>query len=199
MRSNRAEKTCRITGAVAALLTGLLLLPALVLSQPLPAAADVLFIAPAINVPVRRGKNERYKIIRTAKIGEKVELLRERDDWSKVRFADGVEGWLPKHLLTPDIPAAQQAEQLLNENELLKARNETLSVELSALQEYQHAESEKLETCIAERNLAKAERRALEDTARVTWFLAGSGVLLMGWLLGRLSGRPSRRRSTLRL
>lgn len=191
MKGDRAAKKRR---AVA----GLLLLTALLL-RPLPAPAEVLFIAPDINVPVRRGKNERYKIVRTAKIGEQVTLLRERDDWSKVRFEDGIEGWLPKHLLTPDIPAAQQAEQLLTENEQLKAQNETLSVELSALQEYQNAESEKLETCIAERNLAKAERRALEDTARVTWFLAGSGVLLMGWLLGRLSGRPKRRRSTLRL
>ena len=71
-------------------------------------------------------------------------------------------------------------------------------MELSALQEHQDGESEKLSACIAERNTAKAERRAVEDTTKVVWFLAGSGVLLVGWLLGRMSGRPRKRGSSLR-
>src|SRR5215470_4523399 len=35
---------------------------------------------------------------------------------------------------------------------------------------------------------------ALKSSTRLTWFLSGAGVILLGWLLGRTSGRGRRRR-----
>ncbi len=162
-------------------------------------AATVMFISPNIDVPIRRGSSEKYKIIKIAKVNDQVELLEEKEDWSRVRFKDNTDGWLPKHLLTAEAPATKQLQGLLEQHKQLKQRNDELSMELSALQEHQNGEGEKITACIAELNTAKAERRAVEDTAKVMWFLAGSGVLLVGWLLGRMSGKPRRRGNSLSL
>src|SRR5215468_864615 len=35
---------------------------------------------------------------------------------------------------------------------------------------------------------------SLKSSTRLTWFLSGAGVILLGWLLGRTSGRGRRRR-----
>jgi SH3 domain protein len=163
-------------------------------------AGTMMFISPQnVDVPIRRGASEKYKIIKIASISDQVELLEEKEGWSRVRFhdKDKTEGWLPSHLLTSDIPAAKQLKSLLEQHGELKRKNDDLSIELADLQEHQNSESTKLSTCIAELNTAKAERRAVEDTTKVAWFLAGSGVLLVGWLLGRMSGRPSKRKSGL--
>ena len=163
-------------------------------------AGKTMFISPKnVDVPVRRGSSEKYKIIHIAKVSDQVELLEEKDGWSRVRFhdKDTTEGWLPSHLLTSEIPAAKQLKGLLEQHGELKRKNDDLSVELADLRDHQNSESTKLSTCITELNTAKAERRAVEDTTKVIWFLSGSGVLLVGWLLGRMSGRPRKRKSSL--
>ncbi len=43
----------------------------------------------------------------------------------------------------------------------------------------------------------KKENAALKSGERLKWFLAGGGVLLVGWLIGLASGRSRRKRSTL--
>ncbi len=199
MRMNSRVKISFRTDRPALFCQGLLAAAILVLLCHVPAAAKVMFISPDLDVPVRRGHSEKYKIIKMAKISDRVELLEEKDNWCRVRFKDNSEGWLPKNLLTSELPAVKRLQDLLEENRQVKQKNDDLSVELAALQEHQNGESEKLAACIAERNTAKAERRAVEDTTKVIWFLAGSGVLFIGWILGRISGRPPRKRNTLGL
>ncbi|CAK8715262.1 hypothetical protein GCAAIG_04660 [Candidatus Electronema halotolerans] len=205
--NSRAEMNCSASGqnrtesALRRLFPALLLSAAVVLMlcHAVAAAAEekAMFISSNIEVPIRRGASIRYKIIKIAKVNDSVKRLEEKDDWSRVRFKDGGEGWLPSYMLIDEVPAAQRLQSLLLENKQLKQKNDDLSIELTALQEHQTGESEKLSACIAERNTAKAERRAVEDTAKVIWFLAGSGVLFLGWILGRISGRPRKKRSTL--
>ncbi|HEB49761.1 MAG TPA: TIGR04211 family SH3 domain-containing protein [Desulfobulbus sp.] len=43
----------------------------------------------------------------------------------------------------------------------------------------------------------QAENRTLKKNSRLMWFLSGSGVLLLGWLIGLISGRSRKRRSSL--
>ncbi len=44
---------------------------------------------------------------------------------------------------------------------------------------------------------AQAENSTLKKNARLKWFLAGGGVLVLGWLLGLITGRSRKRRSSL--
>jgi SH3 domain protein len=173
------------------LVAALLLLPSL-------AGAENLFVSPNIDIPVRRGAGEQYKIIKMVRVNDKTELLEEKNGWFKIRFQDGDEGWLPKSLLTSAVPVAEDVKALRTENEQLQRKNSELSVELNSLKEHQDGEGGKLAECIAEQNKIKAERRASEDTGKALWFLAGGGVLLAGWLLGRISQSPQRRKSGLR-
>ena len=74
-------------------------------------AATTMFISPKnIDVPIRRGSSEKYKIIKIAQVNDQVELLEEKDGWSRVRFKgqDVTEGWLPSRFLTSEIPAEKQ-------------------------------------------------------------------------------------------
>ncbi len=43
----------------------------------------------------------------------------------------------------------------------------------------------------------EAENRDLKNNSRLKWFLSGSGVLLLGWLIGLVTGRSRKRRSSL--
>ena len=188
------------------LFRGLLLSAMLLLFCAVAAAAEVMFISPDINVPVRRGRSKKYKIIKMTKVNEPVTLLEERDGWNKVRFKDGVEGWLPSRFLTQELPAAERLQELQKEKSQLEQKIKNLNAvifalnaEISGLKEHRSSENDELTVCIKERDAARAESRAVEDTTKVSWFLAGSGVLLVGWLLGRLSGRPNRRRNSLHL
>lgn len=177
------------------------LLPLLAAAWLLPAAASAgsatRFISANIDVPVRRGAGDNYKIIKMVRVNIKSELLAEKNGWAKVRFEDGDEGWLPEHLLTAAAPPVEDAKMFRQQNEQLRKKNDDLSMELTALKEHQDSESEKLADCVAAQNKLKAERRAAEDTGKLFWFLAGGGVLLLGWLLGRFSHGSPRKKSGL--
>lgn len=173
-------------------------LAAAILLLPTLAGAENLFVSANIDVPVRRGAGEQYKIVKMVKISDKAELLEEKNGWAKVRFQDGDDGWLPKLLLTPALPVIEDIKNLRTENEQLRQKNNDLNMELGALKEHQDGDGDKLAACIAEQNKIKAERRASEDTGKALWFLSGGGVLLLGWLLGRLSHGSPRKKSSLR-
>jgi SH3 domain protein len=213
MMNNRAEMSCSTSGqdrtgsALRRLFCALLLSATVLVFFHVAAAAekdDVMFISSNIEVPIRRGASIKYKIIRIATVNDQVKLLEEKDDWSRVRFKDGGEGWLPSRFLTLDRPPAERLEGLQQEKKQLEQKIKnlnaeilTLNAEISGLKEHRSSENDELAACIKERDSARAERRAVEDTTKVIWFLAGSGALFLGWILGRMSGRPSRRRSSL--
>ncbi len=43
----------------------------------------------------------------------------------------------------------------------------------------------------------QAENSSLKKNSRLKWFLSGGGVLLLGWLIGLVTGRSRKRRSSL--
>jgi SH3 domain protein len=170
-----------------------------VLLLPVWAGAESLFVSANIDVPVRRGAGDQYKIVKMVKVNDKTDLLEEKSGWAKVRFQDGDEGWLPKMLLTSVMPVAHDLKNLRQENEQLKQKNTELGMELNAIKEHQDNDGDQLAACIAEQDKIRAERRASEDTGKLFWFLAGGGVLLLGWLLGRFSHGSPRKKSGLSL
>ncbi len=162
------------------------------------------FVAPDTEIPVRRGVGERYRIIKLVKGGTPVSLIEEKEGWAKVRFSDGVEGWMLKRMLTADVPPSKLVESLQQKNLVLlkdiekRAQNiEDLNMELNGYRLQLQEETDKLTACITEQNTIRAERRAMEDTTAVLWFLSGAGVFLTGWILGRVAPGTRRRRSSL--
>ena len=199
------------------------------------AAAEVRFVRPSVEVPVRSGQGTEYRIVKLVKDGDQVELLEVDDAWARIRVGETTEGWLPKRFLGTEAPPVKLVQILRTENEQLKEKNAELARELTALKELQADTGGELSACIAERDLVHQQYQNLEaDTADVVaiqdkraatekelaevqatltavqqqnddlqrktalaWFLAGAGVLLLGWVIGVLTGRSRKRRPTL--
>jgi SH3 domain protein len=112
-----------------------------------------------------------------------------------------------------------QAAALLEENNKLKAENKQLKTDFEANQkqvqkttsEYETLKSEAAEFLTVKANYERAASQLVEQTARaekldeqvarmemnyaIKWFLAGSAVLIVGFLIGFISKRPRRRPS----
>ena len=171
-------------------------------------ATEIKFVRPDLDIPVRRGRGEQYKILKFAKDGDQVEFFEENGNWAKVRLQSGTEGWLLKRYLSDEKPPTEQLRELLAENERLNTGNEKLTRELKKIQELQQAGSEELEKLqtsaeeklalgLSECNKIRDEYKASQEVNRIMWFLSGAGVLLIGWLIGRFAGGSQRRRNRL--
>ena len=112
-----------------------------------------------------------------------------------------------------------QAAALLEENNKLKAENKQLKADFEANQkqvqkttsEYETLKSEAAEFLTVKANYERAASQLVEQTQRaekldeqvarmemnyaIKWFLAGSAVLIVGFLIGFISKRPRRRPS----
>ena len=199
------------------------------------ASADQRYVRPNIDVPLRRGQGNKYKILKLVKSGELVELLKEGNSWAKIQLSNGTIGWLPKQFLSLEAPPLQLVKILRKDNERLQEREKQLTLELNKLKELQVNTGGELSTCIARRDKFEADYiRLQEDTSdivainkkmaetqkqidtvqaamhtvelqnnelkrktAVTWFLAGGGVLFAGWIIGLITCRSRRRRSSL--
>lgn len=168
-------------------------------------AAEMKFVRPDLDIPIRRGKGEQYKILTFVKDGDQVEFFEENGSWAKVRLQNGTEGWMLSRFLSDEKPLVEQLIELQKENEQLASRNEKLARDMKRVHELQEASNEELERLqstaneqlasrINECNKLKDEYKASQEFNKITWFLSGAGVLLLGWLLGRFAGGGSRRK-----
>ena len=171
-------------------------------------AAEMKFVRPNLDIPVRRGRGEQYKILKFVKDGDQVEFFEENGSWAKVRLHNGVEGWMLSRYLSDEKPPVEQLRELQGENEQLKLENEKLARDLKRIHELQQANSEELEKLqssaneqlalrVNECNKLEDQYNASQEFNKIAWFLSGSGVLLIGWLLGRFARGSQRKQNRL--
>ena len=157
----------------------------LVLLFPIASQAQDLYVSDYREVMVRTGPSLRNKIIAVLKTGDAVTLIREAEgDYYLVALPDGREGYILKGYVTEQIPPAHQVrlleDQVARQNQELARLREENSLLQAAREETQRTATEQkaqLETITIERN-------QLQQNTRISNFLAGAGVLLIGWLLG---------------
>ncbi len=198
-------------------------------------AAEQLYVQPNVDIPVRRGRGTKYKIIKLVTNGEQVELLKETDTWAKIQVKGGTVGWLPRRYLTVEPPPRKLVKLLRKENSTLLDRDKQLTRELEKLKDLHSRTDSELSSCIAERDAlaskykqlqletadvvaintqiaatkkemeqmqatmhtVKLQNKELKRKTAVTWFLSGGGVLFVGWIIGLITCRAKRRRSSL--
>ena len=185
------------------------------------AAADTTLISNEPEVPVRSGQGTEYKIISLLQKGETVTSLEEAGYWIKIRTATGREGWALKRYLSSPLliddafsfptdtsesaketsPAdEQQPDASHHEAALLPENPAPLQPEKTApsLAEQQLEEAAKerdeLRDALA---LVRQENKELRQNERIQWFLAGAGVLIIGWIIGLITCRSRRRKPSL--
>lgn len=97
---------------------------------------------------------------------------------------------------------SKQLGALEREHETLRGRYEQLRKDAANVTEL-HDSLETAKASLAETQATmereRAERRNLETGAHLTWFAAGGGTILLGWIIGFFTGRVGSKRNYNRL
>jgi SH3 domain protein len=147
------------------------------------AYSETRYVSDELVLSLRAGKGDGSKIIDYLKSDTPVEVLSEEGDFLLVRTPEGKEGWVRKHYITSEAPKAQVIAKLKKEIESMKATIGE-SKDVTGESDRLRAENERL----AEKNRKLEEKLdSVGQKEMIHWFLAGASVLLVGWLIGRIS------------
>jgi SH3 domain protein len=137
-----------------------LLLPILVEAQTTQYVSDHLVIT------MRSGQGSQYQILKTLPSGTRLEILETSDTgYTKVRNAEGVEGWVLSRYLSPEPIAKEKLAVAQGRLQRLKERNTELKQELAELQKsHQELEAERA-TLASKTESASAEVERLNQVA----------------------------------
>ena len=159
----------------------------------------------------RQGPGASYAVIKTLKSDTPVSILEEKNEFYKVELQSKEIGWVDKKFITFELPKTFIIDQLKQKNKALEAslkialsdnrgkhtpliepsRNTRKMVkENKTLQEKNSALSRELE-------ILKGENKGFLKTDMIKWFLAGVGVLLLGWIIGQNVSSKKRRSGSL--
>lgn len=134
----------------------------------LPALAEVWYVKPSAEIPIRRGMGTDYKIIAILQNGTQVSVLEENAPWVKVVTPKGKEGWMLKRYLEQNKPLNLVVESLRHENESLKAENALISSQTNELTGQNANLKTELTAQMSELSKTQQQYRTLtEDTADV--------------------------------
>jgi SH3 domain protein len=161
------------------------LLAALLALSAVAARAETRYVSDQLVITLRAGKGTEFKIIDYLRTGDALEVLSEEGNYLKVRTAKGEEGWVRSRYVTSDTPKALVIAGLNKQLEDLKAISGDAR-ELAAERDRLTAEKKRL---MAENRRLEAERERAHRKELIYWFLAGAGVLFIGWLMGKASRR----------
>jgi SH3 domain protein len=147
-----------------------------------------------VSLTLRTGAGTQYRIIGNLTTGDVAKILTRGDGWTKVRTADGKEGWVSAGFLQASPPARIKLERLGREAEELRRQVTELSEKTTDLR----ATKDELESDEEERRIEidRLTRENYELRAGARWpeWITGAGVVLVGMALGALLGRNAGRR-----
>ncbi len=140
----------------------------ILLFSVLPALAEVWYVKPSAEIPLRRGMGSDYKIIAILQNGTQVSLLESQPPWAKVVTPKGKEGWILKRYLEQDKPLRTVVEKLREENESLKKENVSISSTVDEITGQNSTLNSELAARMTELSDTQDQYRTLtEDTADV--------------------------------
>ena len=192
-----------------------------VLLMAVPSFAERLYIKGLQSVTFRSGPGTENRIIKMIETDSPVTVLESGDEWTKVKDAEGNEGYILNRFLANETPYSiryswltKKFEKLKEETQQLKESKTELNSSLSGSTKELTTLKEKLaatEAAFEELKLGSTkylELKAKHDKAQalvseqatrlrelesrltaqyMIWFLAGAGVLLLGWLIGLIT------------
>jgi len=147
-----------------------------------------------VNLTLRTGAGQQYRIIGTLSTGDVATILTRGDGWTKVRTADGKEGWVSAGFLQPNPPARIELERLQHNAEELRRQLAELSEDAAELRATNETIETNDETQRHEIDRLARENYQLRAGARWPEWITGAGIVLVGMALGALLGRSAGRR-----
>ena len=146
--------------------------------------AETLYVSGYREIMLRTGPSVQHRIIAVLKTGNAVEAVGTEGDYHLVSLPDGRQGYVLNSFLTNEAPPRRQIEDLTAKVEAQAAELDQLRGEHLQVM----AENDKLnkDNQSDRRQLRRLQQEStdLQRDMRLAWFVAGAGVLLIGWLLG---------------
>ncbi|SMF63974.1 SH3 domain protein [Alteromonadaceae bacterium Bs31] len=140
--------------------------------SPLALAQDeVRYISDVLFVPLRSGQGNQFRIINSSlKSGAKLIFIEEGDtgEWTKVRTANGVEGWIRNQYLIDHETAQTKLNRALAELAKLKKSNQQLSTQNQQLKNTNASLNEKTESS------SKSQSQMAEELRKIKTLSAGA-------------------------
>jgi len=87
------------------------------------------YVTERMRITLRTGPDVSYKVIGLVHSGESVDLIEERNKWSRVETDGGKIGWVMTRFLTTDIPKSDLLEKLQKDHERLKEKTKLYASE----------------------------------------------------------------------
>ncbi len=107
--------------------------------MPVFASAETMYVTDTLQVAVRSGMGVEHKILKYLKSDDRVEVLATEGEYAKLRFEDGLEGWMLKRYLTLSTPKPVVIRSLENQLKGLREDKSTLSEKIRKLKEEKKA------------------------------------------------------------
>jgi SH3 domain protein len=171
----------------------------LALLVALPALAEQAWIGGEVRLNLRSGAGNQYRILGVLKTGDPMQVLERTEKWTKVRTAEGEEGWIPGGYLDTQPPPTKRLEQLETEVANLRSVLESAEAEATSLRRRSEELSANDSDQKAEIERLTKENYRLHAGERWAEWITGALVLSTGMALGALLNRISSRRHRQRL
>lgn len=144
---------------------------------------------------MRTGPGTQYRITHRLKSGDVVTLLEKREDWVRVRTAEGQTGWVPAGFTSKEAPAVVALPEAQAQLARALDRISTLEAKLAA----QSKAVQELESLRSKTERLSVENARLSGSTRAWELLAGGALLAVGALIGLLTPRGGGRQRKIRL
>ncbi|KAF0281955.1 hypothetical protein BA900_08375 [Spiribacter roseus] len=130
------------------------LIAAAIAGSGMALAQTTAYVTDALEITLRSGQGNDYRILRLLESGEQLEVLQRGETWTRVR-AGNDEGWVRSVYLDAEPGAAARLEQAVSQRDALRDENRDLSEQVAALESQVE-------------NLSSENERLREDNQRMT-------------------------------
>ncbi|KAF0279304.1 hypothetical protein BA897_00905 [Spiribacter roseus] len=130
------------------------LIAAAIAGSGIAMAQTTAYVTDALEITLRSGQGNDYRILRLLESGEQLEVLQRGETWTRVR-AGNDEGWVRSVYLDAEPGAAARLEQAVSQRDSLRDENRDLSEQVAALESQVE-------------NLSSENERLREDNQRMT-------------------------------
>jgi SH3 domain protein len=163
------------------------------------ATAESAWVRGEVRLNLRSGPGNQYRILGVVKTGDALQVMERGENWTRIRTAEGEEGWIPGGYLDAEPPPAIHLEQLEAEVASLRDALKKSETETSTLRQRSEKFASNDSEQASEIERLTKENYRLRAGERWAEWITGALVLSTGMALGALLSRISSRRHRQRL
>lgn len=152
------------------------------------AAEGDAYLDDSVKIMMRSGQGLDYRIVAMLPSGQKITVLETAGEWTKIQADTGQEGWVMSRYVSGQVPCRISFDALQQQYTEIAEKLSAIEQENSRLTYDNQEMKTRLEKLTRENGV-------LKDAAAnrfIKWFLAGGGVLSLGFLVGYLVKRGRR-------